>query len=37
MSINDFINSVSNELSKNNFYYIEISKEYNIEKTIYYK
>ena len=29
MNINDFINSLSNELIKNNFYYIEISKEYN--------
>ena len=29
MSINDFINSLSNELIKNNFHYIEISKEYN--------
>ena len=29
MSINDFINTLSNELIKNNFHYIEISKEYN--------
>ena len=29
MNINDFINSLSNELIKNNFHYIEISKEYN--------
>ena len=29
MSINDFINSLSNELIKNNFHYIEISKDYN--------
>ena len=29
MNINDFINSLSNELIKNNFYYIEIRKEYN--------
>ena len=29
MNINDFINSLSNELIKNNFHYIEISKDYN--------
>ena len=29
MSINDFINSLSNELIKNNFHYIEISKDFN--------
>ena len=29
MNINDFINSLSNKLIKNNFHYIEISKEYN--------
>ena len=29
MSINDFINSLSNELNKNNFHYIEISKDFN--------
>ena len=29
MNINDFINSLSNELIKNNFHYIEISKEFN--------
>ena len=29
MNINDFINSLSNELIKNNFYYIEISKDFN--------
>ena len=29
MNIDDFINSLSNELIKNNFHYIEISKEYN--------
>ena len=29
MSIIDFINSLSNELNKNNFHYFEISKEYN--------
>ena len=29
MSINDFINSLSNELNKNNFHYIEIRKEFN--------
>ena len=29
MSINDFINSLSNELNKNLFYNIEIDKEYN--------
>ena len=30
MSINNFINSLSNELIKNNCYYIEINKEYII-------
>ena len=29
MNINDFINSLSNELIKNNFHYIEISKDFN--------
>ena len=29
MNINDFINSLSNELNKNNFHYIEISKDFN--------
>ena len=29
MNINDFISSLSIELNKNNFHYIEISKEYN--------
>ena len=29
MNINDFINALSNELIKNNFYYIEISKDFN--------
>ena len=29
MNINDFINSLSNELNKNNLHYFEISKEYN--------
>ena len=29
MSINDFINTLSNELIKNNFHDIEIIKEYN--------
>ena len=29
MSINEFINSLSNELNKNLFYNIEIDKEYN--------
>ena len=43
MSINDFINTLSNELIKNKFYYIEISKEYNsydksyLIHIIYYK
>ena len=43
MSINDFISTLSNELIKNNFYYIEISKEYNsrdksyLIHIIYYK
>ena len=43
MSINDFINTLSNELIKNNFHYIEISKEYNsrdksyLINIIYYK
>ena len=35
MSINDFINSLSNELIKNSFHYIEISKEYNSRDNSY--
>ena len=35
MSINDFINSLSNKLIKNNFHYIKINKEYNnLDKTL---
>ena len=38
MNINDFINSLSNELIKNNFHYIEISKDFNrYEVETYYK
>ena len=43
MNINDFINSLSNELNKNNFHYIEIIKEFNrydksyLIRIIYYK
>ena len=29
MNVNDFINRLSNELNKNNFHYIEISKDFN--------
>ena len=36
MNINDFINSLSNELIKNNFHYIEISKEYNSRDKSYF-
>lgn len=35
MDINKFIETLSNELNKNNFHYIEISKDFNrYDKTI---